>query len=1199
VATCPNCATESAPGAKFCEGCGTPLARRCAACGASPSPTARFCPECGLPLDGGDRSGPGQAVERGAGAGGPAGPVSERRLVSVLFADLVGFTSLSQSRDPEDVRALLSSYFETCSSLVERYGGTIEKFIGDAVMAVWGAPVAQEDDPERAVRSALDLVEAVAALGAEIGEPGLAARAGVLTGEAAVTVGAKGQGMVAGDLVNTASRIQSVAEPGTVLVGETTRRATDAAIVYEDAGLHEVKGKSEPLQLFQATRVVAGVGGLMKSEGLEPPFVGRDRELKVVKELFHASTEARRAQLVQVTGAAGIGKSRLVWEFFKYMDGLSSTYRWHRGRCLAYGEGVTYWALAEMVRGRAGILEGEDRASAAEKLHETVEQYVADPDDSRFVEPRLAQLIGLEERPATDKEELFSAWRLFFENLAQDRPVLMVFEDLQWADAPLLEFVGYLLERSKNQPLFVIGLARPDSAGAALGAAQRNAAFIHLEPLEPAEMRELLAGFVPGLPDDLASRILERAEGVPLYAVEIVRMLLDRGFLVREGGVYRPTGSIGSLEVPETLHALIAARLDGLPDAERRLVQVASVLGKSFTERGLAALSGEPPDALGEELGHLVAREVLTVHSDPRSPERGQYGFVQDLMRTVAYETLSRHDRRLLHLQAARYLEQGREEDDELVEVVAAHLLDAWRLDESAEDGPAVRDQAKAMLVRAGNRAAALGAPVEAEGYFAEAASLSSSRVEHGELTERAAQMAEMGGRLDDAASAFERAIATFHEIGQERDAARCEARLAGVEYHRGQLDDAIRRMTAVREAMAGWSPDATLATVDAQLGRFLALANRETEAVPILEEALGLAEHLGLREVYAEALNSRGITLIYRGRADEAITVLRRSVEVALEEDLSLAAVRAQNNLRVALHTLDREIDSLELTLDALERARRVGGRTWEVHILASLAEIQTTLGRWDDAMASDSLLDPSRTQEEASSLQDSFSWFRLAVVPVLLARGDLDEVRRRLEATTEKEAAQQEEVAAYYLLCKAELLFAEGQLRDALETAEQVVHMRRELTLLHPVIKRAVVLAIETALALEDAAQAERLLGVVEDAMPGLVTPWLRAHAARLSARIEHLGGSGTDLGSAYEAAEEWFRQLGTTFDLAVTLLDHAEWLLASGSADDAEPRLAAASTIFEELGALPWVERVRSLRAVHRSPAYSGAGGAQPSP
>src|SRR6202140_3846735 len=301
---------------------------------------------------------------------------AERRLVSVLFADLVGFTALAEKRDAEEVRELLTRYFDTCRSVVGRYGGVVEKFIGDAVMAVWGAPAAHEDDAERAVRASLDLIEAVSALGGEIGELGLQARAGVLTGSAAVTVGADTQGMVAGDLVNTASRIQAEAQPGTVLVGEATRGATEAAVVYEDTGEHSLRGKAEPIRLWRALRVVAMRGGAQKSEGLEAPFVGRDRELRLIKDLFHASAEQSKAHLVSIVGIAGIGKSGLGWEFFKYLDGIAGLVYTHRRRCLAYGEGVPYWGVAEMVRMRAGITEAEEPGSAREKLRVFLEAYL-------------------------------------------------------------------------------------------------------------------------------------------------------------------------------------------------------------------------------------------------------------------------------------------------------------------------------------------------------------------------------------------------------------------------------------------------------------------------------------------------------------------------------------------------------------------------------------------------------------------------------------------------------------------------------------------------------------------------------------------------------------------------------------------------------------------------------------------------------
>lgn len=294
---CPNCGAENRLQGKFCLECGAPLVGVCSNCG-SPAPVhAKFCDECGTPL----HTSLSPSVSDATHARDPVF-ATERRHVSVLFADLVGFTRLSESRDAEEVRELLSGYFDTCRRLITRYGGTIEKFIGDAVMAVWGTPAAQEDDAERSVRAALNLAEAVSSLAEDVGVPDLRVRAGVMTGEAAVTVGAEGQGMVAGDVVNTASRIQSLAPPGAVYVVEATRRATDAAIVYEDAGIHELKGKAEPAQLYRAVRVVSLRGGALRSTGLEAPFVGRSRELRLIKELFHASAEERRAHLVSLVG---------------------------------------------------------------------------------------------------------------------------------------------------------------------------------------------------------------------------------------------------------------------------------------------------------------------------------------------------------------------------------------------------------------------------------------------------------------------------------------------------------------------------------------------------------------------------------------------------------------------------------------------------------------------------------------------------------------------------------------------------------------------------------------------------------------------------------------------------------------------------------------------------------------------------------
>ncbi len=373
---CPACGTSNETGRKFCGECGGRLAATCPSCGTANPPSVRFCGECGSVL----ATGAGvpatvatQASTTPRTAGSLPAPVAERRLVTVLFADLVGFTTLAEGRDPEAVRELLSRYFDLASEVVRRYGGIVEKFIGDAVMALWGAPTAHEDDAERAVRAALDLVEGVRDLG-----PGIQARCGVLTGEAAVTLGARDQGMVAGDLVNTAARLQAAAVPGTVLVGDDTQHATATSIAYEHAGTHDLKGKALPVAAWRALRVVAERGGRGRDDRLEAPFVGRDAEVRLLKDLFHASARERRVRLVSITGQAGIGKSRLAWEFLKYVDGVVEGVWWHEGRSPSYGEGITFWALGEMIRSRAKLLEGDDPATQRQRVGEMLDRFVPD-----------------------------------------------------------------------------------------------------------------------------------------------------------------------------------------------------------------------------------------------------------------------------------------------------------------------------------------------------------------------------------------------------------------------------------------------------------------------------------------------------------------------------------------------------------------------------------------------------------------------------------------------------------------------------------------------------------------------------------------------------------------------------------------------------------------------------------------------------
>ncbi len=1150
---CHSCGTENEEGRKFCGECGAPLAIVCAACGTRNSPGAKFCGECGATL--------------GAPARAPmpaAEPLAERRLVSVLFADLVGFTTVSESRDAEDVRELLSRYFDTCRTLIARYGGTVEKFIGDAVMAVWGAPVAMEDDAERAVRAAIDLAAAVEALGAEVGTDGLRARVGVLTGEAAVTIGAQGEGMVAGDLVNTASRIQSVAAPGTVLVGESTKRATEAAVVYEDAGVRELKGRLEAVPVWRAVRVIGGLGGAQRTTGLEAPFVGRDRELRVVKELFHASAGESKAHLVSVLAVAGTGKSRLSWEFFKYIDGLAEDVRWHRGRCLPYGEGVTFWALAEMVRTRAQIVEGEDTASQRAKLHAAVEESIADPEERRFVEPRLAHLLGLEEHTRWERENLFSAWRLFYERLAEEMPTVLVFEDMEWADAALLDFIEYLVDWSRNYPLFVIVLARPEltERRPTWGAGKRNSSSLYLEPLVTDEMDTLLSGLVPGLPGELRARIRERAEGMPLYAVETVRMLLDRGLVVERDRSYIPAGPIETLEVPETLHALVAARLDGLGSEERRLLQSAAVLGKTFTVEALATLVGRTTEEVEPALAGLARKEMLSLSADPLSPERGQYGFLQDMVRRVAYEMLSKHDRRAKHLAAAA-MDEG---EDELAEVVAGHYLAAAAAAPDAADAGEIARRAVTALRQAGQRASSLAATQEAQRYY-----------EQADLLEHAGIMAQRGGRASAARAHYERAVALFEQEGATHPAARVSARLGEVMWDTGRLREALARMDAALELLTAEEGDADVAALTAQIARFTFFAGEPKVALERIETALELAEALGLPEVLSQAINTKAMILSTHGRPGEAGALVRYALEIALEHDIPTAALRGYNNVADFEARSDRYEQAAAGYRDGLALARRVGSRQQELMFLAQTYPLYA-LGAWDEALA--------RAAEVPEGLFSQtrfpFVCFLGNSVSIQCHRGELDAAEDlvRRYAVLRDSADLSERTG--YAWPESQLRLARGEPAEALRLASAAWDTREAGGGNSESMKEAFAIAVHAALLTGDRARAEALLETVESPGHGTIPALVRAHTMRFRARLAAGAGDLERADRLFRGAAALMRELATPFPMAVTMLEHAEALIAAGDPAEGEPLLTEARSAFEELRAAPWVERVRHVAA-----------------
>jgi len=1146
---CASCGTANQAGRKFCAQCGANLGVACPSCGTRNPASDRFCGECGSSLGTGAAAAAPAAADSGA----------ERRLVSVMFADLVGFTTLAEGRDAEETRELLTGYFDLARGVIERHGGTVEKFIGDAVMAVWGAPTAHEDDAERAVRAALELVAAVPALGNA--EHPLQARGGVLTGEAAVTLGATNQGIVAGDMVNTASRLQSAAAPGTVLVGEATMRAASTAISFEPAGEHALKGKEAPVPAWRAITVVARRGGGGRAATLEPPFVGRDDELRLLKELFDATAREQKSRLVTVIGQAGIGKSRLAWEFEKYLDGVVDTAYWHEGRSPSYGEGISYWALAEMVRRRAGIAEGDDDTTIRRRLGATLDEFILDASERRWIEPPLAGLLGLAELPTEGREELFAAWRTFFERIAAVAPVVMVFSDLQWADQGLLDFVEDLLHWARNAPIFVVGSARPDllERRAGFGDRLKSVTRISLEPLGDEAMRELLEGLVPGLPAAAARSMVQRAEGIPLYAVETVRMLLDREMLVATDSGYELTGDLEALGVADTLQALIASRLDANRPEDRALLLDASVLGQSFTVDALAAVAGVQAAELSDRLDRLVRRELLSVEVDPRSPERGQYMFVQALVREVAYQNLAKPDRRQRHLAAARYFEGLG--SDELSGILASHYVAAYQASRPGEEADALAAQARIALMAAADRASALHSHRQALAHLEQAMIVTKDPAEQAQLHLRAAQVADMSARMAGRKHAGE-ARDLFKAIGDRHGALRAATWMGRHQTSAKREAEAIETFqTAIAEAEA-IQDSAEYSEALAELSRAYMMTQRSEEAVATADRALELAGRHGQVRAVVEALINKGTALGVLGRSVEAESVLRGAIAVADRNNLTNAALRARNNLMASL--IDSVQESEQLMREGYELSIRLGMSSLGSQFVMGLLDIANHLGTADRWLAEMEKI------EEAEEL-GSFFQSGFAAVRALHAafRGDLEEATAQL-AHAEQAAAtlQSGMVDAALDLLRGQLAFFRGDWPTAAKLALASTENSN-------FVLEGGIWAGYAAVA-GDLRDEVRAVLVVDRESPyqgRMTSATMAAAEAGLAARE----GRWDEVHTGYRSALDALRESGYFIYEAMTGL---EWGMLAGSRDpEALAAADAGAQFFADRGAEVVVERYRA--------------------
>jgi len=650
---------------------------------------------------------------------------------------------------------------------------------------------------------------------------------------------------------------------------------------------------------------------------------------------------------------------------------------------------------------------------------------------------------------------------------------------------------------------------------------------------------------------------------------------------VQEGNVFRPTGAVETLEVPETLHALVAARLDGLTPEERRLVQDASVLGKTFTKQGLGALTGLAEADHEQLLASLLRKEVLAIQADPRSPERGQYSFLQDIVKRVAYETISKRERKAKHLAAAQFLSSvWSAEEDEIVEVVAAQYLDAYRVAPDDLDAEEIRAKALEMLVRAAERAASLAATVEAQHAFERALELTDDPLVQAELSERAGTVAQVGARAEEASAHFERSIERFEAGGATHAAARVSARLAEIMWDRGRIEQGLESMNRSFEVLSQEEPDADLAALAAQLGRFMFFAGQSDLAMQRIEVALDLAEGLWLPETLSHALNTKGVLLNARGRSREALALVRYALDVAVEHDKPSAALRAYYNLGEILAHGDRYDTAAETIGSGLTLARRVGNRYWEWAFLGnSFAHFCS--GAWSDVME----MRAGLPEEDWSQARLAFSGILVSFVLVNVHRGQLDRAEQLVSGLADFEQSADLQERAAYAAGRSVLLLGQGNATEALRLAQLAFETRDVNGVTHEVIKMSFVTAVEAATELGDRARAEELLAVVEALPPGRCPQFLSAHSSRFHGKLAAQEGGSERVDDLFKGATGLFRELATPFYLAVTQLEHGEWLATQGRAEEAEPLHAEAREAFERLEARPWLERAARAAGVGR--------------
>jgi class 3 adenylate cyclase/tetratricopeptide (TPR) repeat protein len=1127
----------------------------CPTCREENPERARFCWACGAAIAEGPRSG-----------------AEERKIISVLFVDLVGFTAASEQADPEDVRARLRPYHARVKQEIERFGGTVEKFVGDAVMAVFGAPVSREDDAERAVNAALRILDAIIELNEE--HPGLelTVRGAVNTGEAMVTLGARpaeGESIVAGDVVNTAARLQQSAPVGGIVVGETTYRATKDLFEYEPLEPVAVKGKAESLPLWHAIaprrRFGVDVEPIVRT-----PLIGRDDDLALLQSTYTRTLRDASVQLVTVTGEPGVGKTRLLAEFRKWVDDQPELVFWRQGRSLSYGAGITYWALGEMVKAQAGILESDTPAEAAAKLAVAVQEAAEDASERDWLNASLAPLVGAGAAAAGEREESFTAWRRFIEGIASERPLVLVFEDLHWADDALVAFVEHLVDWSTDVPLLVLCSARPElyERHPGWGGGKRNSNTISLSPLGADETARLLAALLQKavLPAETQRTLLERAGGNPLYAEEFVRMLSDRGVLTEQGEL-----SDDDIPVPDSVQALIAARLDTLPPDRKALLHDGAVVGKVFWAGAIASMGDRDEGFVRSGLHELARKELVRSARTSSVSEQAEYSFWHLLVRDVAYSQIPRAERAHKHVAAAEWVERmAGERVTDHAELLAYHYEQALELARAA----GAEDEAKGLealsfrfLVLAGDRAGSLDLQ-KAEGYYRRAVEIAPEDLDKARALLKAA---EASTDLTASRGDREEALALFRRHGDELGIGEALVGLSWEAWISGHSADAGAILDEATELLERHPPGRELSLAyRRRAGRDMIMGRAEA-AVVSAEKALELAERLGLHEHSTSVLQFRGIARCELGEVESGLEDLRAGLRLAIEHGYTTAAGTGHSNLGSFAWLLEGPAAGLEVHSAGIEFAERRGMPGLVAWLKAETTWMLFDLGRWDEVLkATEEVVEWDRGV--GGALQGMTA--RAYQAQVLVRRGETAEAAAlAADFVARARDAQDAQLLVPAVAIAALVEQARGDLPAAMALIEELEQQTSEMSDWHRA--RFLPELTEICVAARDIDPARRLADGIR------VTVGRAGHSLIAARAVLAEADAKTDeAATLYEDAAAGWREYGFVFALAQSLLGAGRCLLALGRADEAGPRLNEARDIFARLGARPALAEVDAL-------------------